>query len=185
MLYSIGYVAKFYGVSPSTIRRWEALGIISSAVRTFGGHRRFELLAQADPPKKRVGYARVSSHDHKEDLGRQIKVLEDAGCDEVISDLGSGLNCKKPGLRRLLRQILDAKVSEITLTHEDRLLRFGVDIIRFICHRNRIAIRVLNQPAAPPSFEAELAKDVITLMTVFCARLYARRSRKNTQTHNK
>lgn len=29
------------------------------------------------------------------------------------------------------------------------------------------------------SFEAELAKDVITLMTVFCARLYGRRSHHN------
>ena len=42
-LYSIGYVARYYGVSVSTIRRWEAKGIIPKSIRTFGGHRRFDL----------------------------------------------------------------------------------------------------------------------------------------------
>ena len=41
-LYSIGYIARYYGVSPSTIRRWEASGKIPASIRTIGGHRRFE-----------------------------------------------------------------------------------------------------------------------------------------------
>ena len=41
--HSIGFIAKYYGVSPSTVRRWEALGIIPKSVRTPGGHRRFSL----------------------------------------------------------------------------------------------------------------------------------------------
>ena len=41
-LYSMGYIARHYGVSPSTIRRWEASGKIPASIRTLGGHRRFE-----------------------------------------------------------------------------------------------------------------------------------------------
>ena len=72
-LYSIGIVAKHYGVSPSTIRRWAEKGLLAVACRTFGSHRRFHL--QLNPvasgvERKHLGYARVSSHDQKEDLLR-------------------------------------------------------------------------------------------------------------------
>ena len=87
-LYSIGYVARHYGVSVSTIRRWEAKGIIPKSIRTFGGHRRFDL-APSESSKQglHIGYARVSSHDQKSDLGRQVERLKAQGCDEVISDI--------------------------------------------------------------------------------------------------
>ena len=93
-LHSIGFIAKFYGVSPSTIRRWESLGIIPKSVRTFGGHRRFALPETAENTSQErlhVGYARVSSHDQKEDLVRQAGRLAEQGCDEVITDIGSGV----------------------------------------------------------------------------------------------
>ena len=41
-----------------------------------------------------------------------------------------------------------------------------------------IRIGILDEPEQQP-FETELVKDVITLMTVFCARLYGKRSWKN------
>ena len=109
---------------------------------------------------------------------RQVAVLDDAGCTQVITDLGSGLNCKKPGLKKLIRLLLEGKVARLTVTHEDRLLRFGVPLIRQLCKHTNTQIRVL-RCSSPISFEAELAKDVITLMTVFCARLYGRRAHKN------
>ena len=78
-LYSIGIVAKHYGVSPSTIRRWAEKGLLAVACRTFGSHRRFHL--QLNPvasgvERKHLGYARVSSHDQKEDLLRQAERLK-------------------------------------------------------------------------------------------------------------
>ena len=179
MLCRIGTIAKKYGVSPSTIRRWEAKGLLKAASRTLGGHRRFEN-GDALPPRpdrKVVGYARVSSHDQKADLQRQIERLKAAGCDEVVSDIGSGLNCSKPGLRSLMRRLLNGSISELTVMHEDRLLRFGVQLVRFICSSVGTQFRVV-ETTQPKSFEEELAKDVVTLMTVFCARLYGRRAKR-------
>ena len=106
--------------------------------------------------------------------------LREAGCEEVIEDIGSGLNCSKPGLRSLLRQLLDGRVKKLSVVHEDRLLRFGVGLIRQICRRMRTEVDVLEN-RAEKTFEEELARDVITLMTVFCARLYGRRSHRNKQ----
>lgn len=134
MLYRISVIARKHGVSPSTIRRWAKKGLITVACRTLGGHRRFALDHRPDVSageRQIVGYARVSSHDQKADLGRQIERLREAGCEEVLSDLGSGLNCSKPGLRSLLRRLLSGRISTLVVLHEDRLLRFGVPIIRF------------------------------------------------------
>lgn len=172
-LYSIGYVAQHYGVSVSTIRRWEAKGIIPKSIRTLGGHRRFDLSpTEATNKGLHIGYARVSSHDQKADLGRQIERLKAQGC----SDIGSGLNCAKPGLRKLLKYLLSDNIRQLTVIHEDRLLRFGVGLIKFICKWTKTDFVVVD-PKEVVTFEAELAKDVITLMTVFCARLYSRRAR--------
>ena len=181
MLVSIGFLAKHYGVSVSTIRRWCREGELEVHHRTFGGHRRFEFSQTAPNGESRkiIGYARVSSHDQKSDLQRQIQRLKSSGCDEVLSDIGSGLNCKKPGLRALLQLILRGKVGTLRLVHEDRLIRFGTEIIRHLCRHKHTAFDVLETPATTASHEAELAKDVITLMTVFCARLYGMRSHKN------
>ena len=169
-LYSIGIVAKHYGVSPSTIRRWAEKGLLAVACRTLGGHRRFDL--QLNPvatgvERKHLGYARVSSHDQKEDLLRQAERLKQAGCSEVITDIGSGLN-----------RILKGHVHTLSVVYEDRLLRFGTALIRLMCRKTGTDMRVLEE-ASPKTFEEELAKDVVTLMTVFCARLYGKRSHKN------
>lgn len=160
MLCSIGVVAKLHGVSPSTIRRWERQGLIKAAGRTLGGHRRFE--APASPPagdslpRKHIGYARVSSHDQKSDLIRQAERLRQAGCEDVIEDIGSGLNCAKHGLKSLLRQILDGRIRKLTVVHEDRLLRFGVGLIRLICRKTLTDVEVLERRPELPLKKSSL-----------------------------
>lgn len=181
-LQSIGHIARQYGVSPSTIRRWCAQGKLQCC-RTLGGHRRFEVCEQektqeTTPGRIVVGYARVSSHGQKDDLDRQIHRLKLHGCDRIISDIGSGLNCCKPGLKLLVNLLMEGRVERLVVVQEDRLLRFGVNLIRQICTRRQTEFLVLDSIAVT-SFEEELARDVITLMTVFCARLYGRRSGRN------
>ena len=181
-LLSIGHIARQYGVSPSTIRRWCAQGKLQCC-RTLGGHRRFEVCEKEQKQETTsgrmvVGYARVSSHGQKDDLDRQVQRLKLLGCDRIISDIGSGLNCCKPGLKLLVNLLMEGRVERLVVVQEDRLLRFGVNLIRQICTRRQTEFLVLDSIAVT-SFEEELARDVITLMTVFCARLYGRRSGRN------
>ena len=181
-LLSIGHIARQYGVSPSTIRRWCAQGKLQCC-RTLGGHRRFEVCEKEQKQETTsgrmvVGYARVSSHGQKDDLDRQVQRLKLHGCDRIISDIGSGLNCCKPGLKLLVNLLMEGRVERLVVVQEDRLLRFGVNLIRQICTRRQTEFLVLDSSAVT-SFEEELARDVITLMTVFCARLYGRRSGRN------
>lgn len=186
----ISEAAKALGVSPDTLRRWEAAGKITSE-RTSGGHRRYDLaklkpelfhLGQ-DDSRKTIAYARVFSHDQKPDLERQKQVLElycarQGWTFEVIADLGSGMNYRKKGLKRLLDDIIEGKVSRLVITHKDRLLRFGAELVFAICEAKQVEVVILNQ-GEDTSFEEDLAKDVLEIITVFSARLYGSRSRKN------
>ena len=179
---AIGAFASAVGVSVVTVRRWCRAGKVLEAFRTPGGHRRFlpsqvrKLLGLSDA-RTRVGYARVSSHDQKSDLVSQASRLAGV-CDVVIEDLGLRLNCKKPGLKRLLSAILNQEVSALYLTHKDRLVRFGHELIFQACRWAGTDVVILND-APDVSFEQELTQDVLTLMTVFSARFYGRRSHQN------
>jgi predicted site-specific integrase-resolvase len=189
-LIGIGEAAKALGVSISTLRRWELSGRVR-AEYTHGGHRRYDLSTLC-PEKYRtpdtntsrtIAYARVSSHDQKNDLERQKQVLEiycakQGWTFEVIADLGSGMNYRKKGLKRLLDAVLSNQVGRLVLTHKDRLLRFGAELVFAICEAKNVEVVILNQ-GEDTSFEEDLAKDVLESITVFSARLYGSRSRKN------
>ena len=182
----IGEAAKILGVNPQTLRRWEEGGVIQPAKRTPKGTRLYslqELLGVNDLAYSTIGYARVSSSDQKEDLERQHAVLE-AFCNkngwqtEIIRDLGSGMNYNKKGLLRLLELLVRGQMSRLVITHKDRLLRFGGEIIFRICELKGIEVVIINK-GEQPSFEEELTQDVLEIMTVFCAKLYGRRSHKS------
>ena len=128
----------------------------------------------------RLGYARVSSSDQRQDLQRQTQRLSQhlaSSSDssyEVISDLGSGVNYKKKGLNKLLKLLLSGKAASLTVIHKDRLLRFGSELIFKICDAVGTKVCILEEEPSK-SHEEELVRDVVTLMTVFSARHYGRR----------
>ena len=187
---TIGATAKVLGVSAQTLRRWEREGKIQSE-RTKGGQRRYdtcslrpELFRTADETqRKTIAYARVSSHDQKGDLERQKQVLE-AYCAaqgwtfEVVADLGSGMNYHKKGLRNLIENVIDNNIGRLVLTHKDRLLRFGAELVFSICEARNVEVVILNK-GEDTTFEQDLATDVLEIITVFSARLYGARSKKN------
>ena len=74
----------------------------------------------------------------------------------------------------------DEEIGLVTLviTHKDRLLRFGAELIFSICEMKNVEVIIVNQ-GDEPTFEEELAKDVLEIITVFSARLYGSRSKKN------
>lgn len=183
----IGEASKILGVSISTLRRWEVQGSLIPALKS-SGNTRYYSMEQLMNEKTidvdlTVGYARVSSHDQKNDLKTQAASIE-AYCAchgwnfEIIQDLGSGMNYRKKGLKTLLEYILTRKVKRLVLTHKDRLLRFGAELIFALCEAKNIEVVLMNQ-AEDLSFEEELAQDVLEIITVFSARLYGSRSRKN------
>lgn len=190
MKISIGQAAKELGVSRETLRRWEAAGKIQ-VERTPKGHRRYDLsklhgLSPRPPLAGRptIVYARVSSHDQKEDLVRQVALLEsycaaNGWTYEIIQDLGSGLNYNKKGLQQLIQRICSGGVGRLVLTHKDRLLRFGAELIFALCEAYHTEVVMLNQGEQPLSCEEELAQDVLEISTVFSARLYGSRSHQN------
>ena len=188
-LVGIGEAAKTLGVSITTLRRWEARGKLIPE-HTAGKHRRYDLaklkpeIYRAAPDERRtIAYARVSSHDQKDDLERQKQVLElycarQGWTFEIVSDLGSGMNYQKKGLKLLLGELLQGHVSRLVITHRDRLLRFGAELIFAICEAKEVEVVILNQ-GEDTTFEEDLAKDVLEIVTMFSARLYGSRSRKN------
>jgi predicted site-specific integrase-resolvase len=196
MKISIGKVANILGVSKQTLRRWEKEGRIQSS-RTHKNHRRYDiseiqglqLRGPANNQKKTIGYARVSSHDQKRDLERQANLLEsylakNGWTYEIIQDLGSGLNYNKKGLKKLIKLICSNDIDRLVITHKDRLLRFGSEIIFSLCEHFGIEIIIMNA-SKELTFEDELVQDVLEIITVFSARLYGARSRKNKNLLNK
>ena len=189
-LLSIKQAANQLGVSVSTLRRWDETGVLV-AQRTPKGHRRYDLSKinpnltrnKVEQQRKTIAYARVSSHEQKPGLQRQIEILElycsaQGWSFEVINDLGSGMNYHKKGLKRLLDDILDNKIDRLVLTHKDRLLRFGAELVFALCEARQVEVVIINQ-GENLSFEEELAQDVLEIITVFSARLYGSPSKKN------
>ena len=75
---------------------------------------------------------------------------------------------------------MDSKVGRLVITHKDRLLRFGAELVFEICEDRKVEVFILNQ-GEDMTFEQDLAKDVLEIITVFSARLYGSRSRKNAE----
>ena len=185
-LIKIGEAARLLGASVVTLRKWESTGELLPARKTKGGTRYYnvsDLLESNTVESPTICYARVSSHDQKNDLIRQQEMLE-AYCaakgwrSTTIRDLGSGLNYRKKGLHELLTLILNKNIKRLVLTHKDRLLRFGAELVFALCELKGIEIIIIHQ-GEQPSFEEELAQDVLEIITVFSARLYGSRSHKN------
>ena len=84
---SIGEISSIFGISISTLRRWDKQRLLKPSFKTIGGHRRYYLeqvakffgigKSKKSNSEKRITitYARVSSSDQRADLKRQEKYL--------------------------------------------------------------------------------------------------------------
>lgn len=88
------------------------------------------------------------------------------------------MNCRKKGLLRLLNMLIDTEIKRLVVTHKDHLLRFGAELVFAICEMQNVEVVIINK-GAESSFEEDLAKDVLEIITVFSARLYSSCSKKN------
>lgn len=171
--------AKRVGVSKFTAYRWFREGNLPVPAQRVG---RLILVDVAEDDRsgrsRTVLYARVSSHDQRGDLDRQVARLttwatENAlSVDEVVCEVGSGVNAKR---RELQRVLADPTAQTIIVEHRDRLARFGVeDLEAALAAQGRRVIAI-----DPGEVDDDLVRDMTEVLTSFCARLYGRRGARN------
>jgi transposon, resolvase len=187
---SIGKFAKSLGVSIQTLRNWDKEGKLKPTYVTENGYRyysedllnKFRNIKNVNKIKKKnILYARVSAKDQKDDLNRQIDNLKQYAYSkgysfEIITDIGSGINYKKEGLLKMINLVECGEVDRIIVLYKDRLIRFGYDLIEYICKLNDTKIEIVDNSTV--SKEQELTEDLIQIITVFANRLYGARSKK-------
>lgn len=187
---SIGKFAKSLGVSIQTLRNWDKEGKLKPTYVTENGYRyysedllnKFRNIKNVNKIKKKnILYARVSTKNQKEDLNRQIDNLKQYAYSkgysfEIITDIGSGINYKKEGLLKMINLVECGEVDRIIVLYKDRLIRFGYDLIEYICKLNDTKIEIVDNSTI--SKEQELTEDLIQIITVFSNKLYGARSKK-------
>jgi len=123
-------------------------------------------------------YARVSSHDQRGDLDRQLARLSSYAAEhdlhvvEAVAEVGSGLNGKR---RKLLRLLSDATIAAVVVEHRDRFARFGSEYLEAALAASGRRLIVVDSS----EMNDDLVQDMISVLTSFCARLYGKRSARN------
>lgn len=194
-------IRKTFGISHSTLCNWAKAGRLDTIrLGSEKGKRLFDrdgvnkLLVDFRPRSDteayskaaKVLYARVSSQAQKDDLERQVQDLQKA-CpgDEVIKDIASGINWKRPGLLSILERARKGLVKEVVVTHRDRLCRFAFELVEHVLRASGCRVLVLNQSDQPGGSESELKDDLLAILTVFVASNNGRRAAENRRRRKK
>ena len=171
--------ARRQGIHPHTAFRWFENGTLPVPAERVGPRTILVNIDAATAPAVGLGlYARVSSHDQRSDLERQLARLTEWAAKagqlvvRVESEVGSGMDGHRPKLRRLLS---DPKVTTVVVEHLDRLARMNAELVEasLLAHGRQLV--VLDEGEV----EDDLVRDMVEVLTSFCARLYGKRSARN------
>ena len=187
--YSSNAVTKLLGVTAQTLRNWDKEGKLKPAYTKSNGYRYYSedsILSYTQERKTKkdlhvIGYARVSSKKQSDDLERQVDNLRTYieskySSYEIITDIGSGINYKKPGLKKLIDMVNKKQVDIIVVLYKDRLLRFGFELVEYFSKINNVSIEVLDR--VNKTQDEELVEDLIQIITLFSCRLQGKRKAK-------
>ena len=172
--------ARRQGIHPQTAYNWFHAGTLPvPAVRVNQRTILVSPEAVLAIPKETLGlYARVSSHDQREDLDRQVARLTEWAAKtgqpvvRVEAEVGSGMSGSRTKLRRLLA---DPKVSVVVVEHRDRLARMNAELVEAALSAQGRRLVVIDEGEV----DDDLVRDMTEVLTSFCARLYGRRSARN------
>ena len=186
--YSIHEFSKILGVSAQTLRNWDNNGKLHPHHTSSNGYRYYshEQLNQVmnikpNPDRIVIGYCRVSSNKQKDDLERQIDNMKlyltaQGKPFEIISDIGSGINYKKKGLRELIKKISQNKVDKVVVLYKDSLLRFGFELVEYIAGLYNCDIEIID--STEKTEQQELVEDLVQIITVLSCKLQGKRANK-------
>lgn len=182
-------MAKRLGVSVKTLQRWDREGILIAKRnpnnrRYYTEDQYFEYIGSSNKKNRKIiAYTRVSSNNQKDDLQNQITFIRNYVnakgeiLDDVIQDIGSGLNYnRKHWNDLLLNQIPKGEIEKIYITYKDRFVRFGFDWFERFCNHYNCEIVIINNLETSP--QQELIEDLISIIHVFSCRIYGLRKYK-------
>lgn len=182
-------MAKRLGVSVKTLQRWDREGILIAKRnpnnrRYYTEDQYLEYIGSSNKKNRKIiAYTRVSSNNQKDDLQNQITFIRNYVnakgeiLDDVIQDIGSGLNYnRKHWNDLLLNQIPKGEIKKIYITYKDRFVRFGFDWFEKFCNHYNCEIVIIKNPETSP--QQELIEDLISIIHVFSCRIYGLRKYK-------
>jgi putative resolvase len=190
--YNITQMSHLLNVSVKTLQRWDRDGILiaqrSPTNRRFYTQQQYleasGLSGQTkQKERKKVIYSRVSNRNQKDDLVNQVEFLKQyvnangSIVDEIIEEIGSGLNYKRKKWNKLLNEVMDHQIETIFIAHKDRFIRFGFDWFKQLCEKFDTNIVIVHNEKLSP--EEELVQDLIAITHVFSCRIYGLRKYKN------
>lgn len=172
--------AKKKGISYNTAKRWFHKGYIEGAYQMPTGTILIEEPTSTKTQKDKVfvTYSRVSSQTKRNDLSNQVDRIANfckANGYQVTKsykEVASGMNDK----RREFWKMIDSKPDVIVVENKDRLTRFGFEYISRLLEKQEIEIIVMNESE---SDEQDLIKDLVSIITSFCCRIYGLRRGQN------
>lgn len=134
--------------------------------------------------RKNIIYARVSTSKQKDDLKKQIQILNDF-CnsngiiiDEIFTEIASGMNEDREEFNKIIDLVINKEIDKIYITFEDRLTRFGFKYFENLFDKFDTQIVVLNNKINNESFEEELSNDLISIIHHFSMKMYSNRRKK-------
>ena len=170
--------AKQQGISYRTALRWWKAGLIKGYQATTG-----TIIVTEEPPKEahavqRVAiYARVSSHEHRPNLERQMERLEDYCAARgyqiatAVKEIASGVDDARP---KFLALLADPSITTIVVEHQDRATRFGFRYLETLLGLAGRRIEVVN---LAENDREDLLADLVSLIThLFSLRKSKRRA---------
>lgn len=182
--------AELLNISVKTLQRWDRENILKAfrtptnrRYYTYNQYLEYNGITKENIERKIIIYTRVSSVNQKDDLKNQVEFLINFAnakgiiIDEVIQDIGSGLNYNRKKWNILIEQCMLNAIDSIIISHKDRFIRFGYDWFEKFLSKFNVKLIVVNNELLSP--QEELVQDIISILHVFSCRIYGLRKYKN------
>nr|WP_275677608.1 IS607 family transposase [Neobacillus drentensis] len=183
--------ASIVGVSVITLHRWANEGKLV-AYRNPKGRRYYtetqDLEYRGIPKENKVGktiiYARVSNRNQKKDLENQIEFLRNFAnskgwiVDEILNDIGSGLNYKRKKWNELLDWVQKREIKTVLISHKDRFVRFGFEWFEGLLQKCGVEMVIVNNETDSPKRRTRLGLNFnysCSFLSYLCLRKYKKK----------